>query len=38
MAIEFNPFDDVKDRIIYHGNFIITLHPDGTFSVKTKYQ
>ena len=24
------------DKIIYHGDFIITLHGDGTFSVKTK--
>jgi hypothetical protein len=26
----------IEDKIIYHGDFIITLHGDGTFTVKTK--
>jgi len=26
----------IEDKIIYHGNFIIILHSDGTFTVKTK--
>lgn len=25
-----------KEKIIYHGNFIIILHNDGTFTVKNK--
>jgi len=27
---------DSKDKVIYHGNFVIILHFDGTVTLKTR--